>query len=159
MKNGPIERVLPGLTLKGLKGVNVVVEAIPGLERFDPTQQTRQQIQTDTESRLRQNSIKVLTEQEWLKSLESSEDCSLLYINLDVRVPEEIPLFTYNILVELKQEVLLVRDMTKVCLAATWDRGWSGLTGRSPVKKDILENVKDLVDIFINDYLAVNPKK
>jgi len=159
MKNEPIERVMPSLTLKGLKGVYVTVEAITGLEKLDPTQQTQQQIQTDTEMRLRQNSIMVLTQQEWFELLEGSGGCSLLYINVSVRVLEEIPIFTYNISVELKQEVVLVRDLTKICMATTWNTGSAGLNGHFPVKKNILESVNAHVDNFINDYWVVNPKE
>jgi len=54
--------------------------------------------------------------------------------------------------------VLLERDTTKFCFAATWDKSYAGIVGAKYIR-DIREAVKDLVDEFANDYLAVNPKR
>jgi len=66
-------------TLKGLQGVHVLVESLnPEVEKYDLT---KQQLQTDVELRLRQNSIKVLSEEELL----STPGKSYLYVNVNIQ--------------------------------------------------------------------------
>jgi hypothetical protein len=71
---------------------------------------------------------------------------------------KEIKLVAYSISLELKQTVFLARDTTKKYSASTWHIGSVGTVGLSNITT-IRESVKNDVDIFINDYLAVNPKK
>jgi len=140
-------------TLKGLQGVYVIVESLkPEVEKYGLTEQ---QLQTDVELRLRQNGIKVLSQQEWL----STPGRPWLYVNVNVVIHDEPPLVVaYNILLKLKQDVLLERDTTKRCDASTWYTGSIGCASLGKIGT-IREHVKNYVDKFINDYLAANPKK
>jgi hypothetical protein len=139
-------------TLKGLQSVYVVVESFESeVEKYGLTEQ---QIQTDVELRLRQNGIRVLSQQEWLSSAMNS----YLYVNVGIVRVEDFPLVSYNILLALKQSVFLARDPTKWCVATTWSTGSTGSAGFNKIEF-IRQFVKDHVDTFINDYLAVNPKK
>lgn len=141
----------PKDTLKGLQGVKVLVEAIkPEVEKYGLTEQ---QLQTDVELRLRQNGIKVLSEKEWL----SAAGQPYIYVNVNIMKVENIPLVTYGITLELKQNVSLERDPTKLCSASTWDRRGVMSAGLGKIE-NIRECVKGYVDNFINDYLAANPK-
>lgn len=139
--------------LQGLEGVFVVVENIrPEVEKYGLT---RKALQTDTELLLRQYGIKVLTREERL----STPGGPSLYINVDVNIREEGPVGAAAITVELFEEVLLLREPKRICYAATtWKRGGAVLVGWHRIK-DIRESVKDLVNEFINDYLAANPKE
>jgi ferredoxin-fold anticodon binding domain-containing protein len=139
-------------TLKGLQGVYVIIEDLePEVEKLGLT---RQQLQTDVELKLRQNSIKVLSEEEWFKTREKPH----LHINVSVVTREESRSAVYVISVNLYQYVFLARDITKVCDASTWKKETFGSVGLSRIET-IRESVKDDIDKFINDYLAVNPKK
>ena len=125
---------------------------------FDPElylTQCLQQLQTDVELRLRQNGIKVLSEEE--KSL--TLGMPSLYVRVSVMINDKSQLVVYSISLQLQQNVLLLRDPTKICPgASTWDTGSFGTVGESKIGT-MREDIKDKVDEFINDYLAVNPKK
>jgi len=45
-----------------------------------------------------------------------------------------------------------------VFLVPTWTTGLTGTTGNLNIR-GVRDHIKDLVDQFINAYLAVNPKK
>ena len=57
--------------------------------------------------------------------------------------------------VELNQIVLLERAPQQRMFASTWERNGTGITSRAQVA-EIRNRLKDLVDKFINDYLAEN---
>lgn len=139
--------------LQGLEGVFVVVECIkPEIEEYGLTKKA---LQTDTELQLRQYGIKVLTREE----LQSTPGGQNFYINVNVVKVEERPVAAVSISVELKEDVLLLREPKRICCcAATWRRGCAVLVGLIKIK-DLREDVKDLVNEFINDYLAANPKE
>lgn len=138
-------------TLKGLQGFYVMVENLTPEEEKHGI--TSQQLQTDVELKLRQNGIRVLTEQK--SFLTVGVPC--LYVNLNLTIDEELQLVAYNISIDLHQMVLLERDLTKRCDASTWTKGITGFIGLDNIK-NIRERVKDTVNLFVSDYLAVNPK-
>lgn len=144
----------PRDALKGLQGVRVLVEKLtPEVEKYGLTSQ---QLQTDVELRLRQNGIRVLSGQEQF----STPGMPYLYVNVGITMRDDIPLAVFVISVELNQNVFLARDTTKLCIASTWDtKGVVGSVGLDKIETTIREDVIDNVDQFINDYLAVNPKK
>lgn len=138
--------------LQGLEGVSVLVEYIlPEVEKYGLT---RQALQTDTELQLRQYGIKVLTEEEML----STPGMPCLYINVNVQIGEEILLAAAAINVELREKVLLLRKPKRICYSvSTWRKTGVRTVGLGRIK-DLRGTVKDLVNEFINDYLAANPK-
>jgi len=141
-------------TLKGLKGVYVVVEDISEAEKLGLTL-TTQQIQTNVELKLRRSGIKVLSEEE--RSKEPGRP--YLYVNVNIYknaiVSGDYPLIVYTASVQLTQQVYLVRDTKKWCYAATWEMEYVEAVRKSKIRS-IRVFVKDIVDEFINDYLAVN---
>jgi len=140
--------------LRGLTGVNVLVEAIES-EMVKYGVPSREMVQTKVELRLRSAGIQVLTEDESIKSLGSP----YLYINLN---PMKLPAdkgATYNIDINLKENVRLVRNPSMSCFAATWHVSCLGGASSSQITAGIQQSLDDLIDEFINDYLAVNPKK
>jgi hypothetical protein len=135
-------------TLKGLHGVNVLVEELqPEAEKYGLTKEA---IQTDTELRLRQYGIKVLSPEEPL--------ISWLYINVTTVVDEPLGIAAVAVQVQFRQQVLLYRNLKTRVIATTWRKDMVVRVGATKLK-DVRESVKDLVDKFINDYLAVNPKE
>lgn len=145
-------------SLRGLKGVELVMEVInPEAERKGLT---RSQLQTDVELRLRKAGIKVLTRQERLKT----PGYPFLYVNVStVKTPETLGgllggLYGYSISVELREKVILARNRSIETYAATWSKGVVGTVGADKLRS-VREGVGDLVDEFINDYLAMNPRR
>ena len=146
--DGKFERA----TLRGLKGVQVVVEELrPEIERAGLK---KQQLQTDVELRLRKAGIRVLTRKERLKT----PGTPLLYLNVNALTAVDNKAVVFGISVELNQEVRLVRDPKIIVDATTWSTDSVGIADVNNIR-DIRRRVGDRVDVFINAYLAMNPKK
>lgn len=146
--------ISPALTdqqrvLVGLKGVGVLVENIrPDAERLGLT---RDQITTDVELRLRKAGIRVLSREERYKT----PGMSYLYVNVNTAINLNALICAYSVSVELKEWVKLANGFkTPACI---WITGSVGLTATDRLNK-IRDSVGDKIDIFINDYLAANPK-
>jgi hypothetical protein len=135
--------------LVGLKGVNVLVEGMnPQAERLGLT---AAQIKTDIELRLRKAGVRVLTKEENMKTPGSP----VLYVNVNAIVGQNLPLVTYSSHVALKEWVTLARGGETY--GDIWKNSVVGTVGIDKITQ-IRGGVGDLVDIFINDYLAANPK-
>lgn len=139
-------------TLKDLPGVGVLVEKLP--EELEREGLRRDQLQRGVESQLRKAGIKVF----------SREECSkipgepYLYLNLNVNISKtESDLYPYTIDVMLIQKVSLVRDPNRITYAITWSTGGVGSITKSIVNQ-LRDNVAEVVDIFIQRFLAENPK-
>jgi hypothetical protein len=62
-----------------------------------------------------------------------------------------------SIWLTFKQGAFLERDRTKFCLGViTWKNGFYGTISNKNIQ-NLRNNLKDLSDMFINDYLAANP--
>jgi hypothetical protein len=135
-------------TLKGITGISVLVEeinnkALSGL--------TRDALQTDIELRLRKAGVEVHDPND-----KSSYDLPLLYVNVHC-LSISGGMFAFNIEVQVQQAVHLRRDPSIVSSGATtWKV--AGL-GTASSGRSIRDHVEDLVDNFLNDYLAANPEK
>ncbi len=128
-------------TLKGISALTVVVEHVAN--DIDPSGTLISQIQTDVELKLRLAGIMVNQESE-----------QFLYVDANI-VRIESGRYIFNCILELNQGVTLKRNNT-FCFACTWSANCAGITNSL---EKIRDSVKDLVDIFINAYLSVNPKK
>ncbi|MGD0829170.1 MAG: hypothetical protein ABSA09_13960 [Desulfobaccales bacterium] len=136
--------------LVGLKGVNVLVEAMhPEAERLGLT---RDQIKTDVELRLRKAGVRVLTEEEVFKM----PGMPYLYVRVGTLAAQDIPIIAFSIRVELKEWGRFTGGFEG--FGGLWDTTSLGTVGTKNIRK-IRESLGDLVDDFINNYLAANPKK
>ena len=137
--------------LKGLSGVYIMPEtplepdAIAGGLSYDA-------IRTDVELKLRQAGIRVLSGDEWERAPGKP------YLQVWPRVLKGGVLggYIYQITVEFKQHVSLVRTSDIKVFAVTWSTEHMGYT---PDLKDIRDRMKLLLDRFIDAYLGVNTKK
>jgi hypothetical protein len=137
-------------TLRGVEGVYVIVEDLKSdVERAGLT---RQQLQTDVELQLRKAGIRVFAKQEQFRS----PGQPLLYVNASALLHPN-GLAAYNIRVELNQRASLDIN-TSSASVATWHVGMLGMIGVSRVSDTVRNDVRDLVDQFINAYLSVNPR-
>lgn len=143
-------------SLKTLPGVRVTVERFRSAAEeagFD-----KQVFQTDVELKLRMAGVRVL---------ETKGTLPLLYVNVNVLHRKAGEMEAFHITVELIQEAIIRSQLcsgreglSEDALAnSTMDATtWSiGATGFGAVA-DVRNTVKDLVDKFANDWLAVNPR-
>ena len=137
-------------TLKGLKGVEVVIQDIRSEAQGDGL--TKDLLQKDVELRLRKAGIKVLTMAESLKT----PGMPYLYVNINTLKEKE--LYAINISVELKQGVYLDRNPAINIHAETWSAKSVVMVGANQMKTHIRESLGNKVDKFINAYFVVNPK-
>jgi len=142
-------------SLRGLKGIAVVVEALqPEAERDGLT---KSQIQTDSELKLRQAGIRVLPTEESFKVPGSP----YLYMNINTTKNDVLygafSTYVFSLQVALKQDVTLTRDSDLKGSATTWETHALGTVGANNLQ-DTRRVLGDLLDRFINDYLAENPK-
>jgi hypothetical protein len=142
-------------SLRGVAGVQVIIETMkPVMERMGLTEQL---LQTDVELRLRKAGVPVLSQAERLPL----PDMPWLYVRVagleDRTTSGHLLGYAYAIVVGFYQNVLLARDFSPYPGARTWDAERIGITSRD-AGRVIRDAVGDLVDQFINDYLAVNPE-
>ncbi len=137
-------------SLRGLKGVSVEIEKLSFNIEKDGLK--REQIKTDVELKLRLAGIKVVTEEESI----NEPGQPYLFVNVNSN-KSELGFYSFSITIELNQLVLLIRDLDTIFTACTWSTKTVGFAGVEKVGQ-IRDYIKDDVDLFINDYLFVNPK-
>ena len=139
-------------SLVGLTGVHVIVEPLtPEVERQGLT---RIAIQTDAELRLRKAGIRVFTDEEFAKDLDAP------FLGLAATISTESGSWGVSQFVDLYQGVILQRNPSVSLGAITW--GVERVNGHalpSYVARLARDVFNDMVDQFINAYLAMNPRK
>jgi hypothetical protein len=140
-------------TLQGLKGVRVLVEDLaPEIEREGLV---KDQLQKSVEEKLRSAGIKVLTQEEAVKTLGEP----YLYVNVNINFAKgEEERCSYSIDLALIQNVTLVRNPKQTSYAVTWSTGGVESIGKKSLG-DLRESVEEIVDLFVKAFFSVNPKK
>jgi hypothetical protein len=142
-------------TLRGIEGVHVLVEG-----NIDTHAQqaglTQNQRQTAVELRLRKAGIRVVT-QEQSRSMPGRP---WLYVAVAVLKSPPIDVWAFTIYVEVRQMVSLTRAPEIVIPGSTWAAS-AGLytVHTSMLQQTVRERLADVIDVFINAYLAVNPEQ
>jgi hypothetical protein len=140
----------PRDTLCGLKGVMVFIEDLDSdVEKYGLTKSL---LKKEVESRLRQADIPVLTVGEAL----STPGKPYLYLNLTTH-NTGTDLYSYSIRIEFNQDVFLMRQPSIKTSATTWNANVVGIVGVRNLPA-VTEDVTELVNKFIHDYLAANQK-
>jgi hypothetical protein len=133
--------------LQGLEGVRVVVERLkPEIERDGLFGST---LQTDAELSLQMAGIKILSEEEWLKT----PGAPYLYLRVDAFQCAKG--YVYNITLTLEEQATLVRNGLKV--SATTSRIGHQL-GITSSLSDIREEARDQVGEFAKAWQEANRK-
>jgi hypothetical protein len=139
-------------TLRGLKGVGVLVEKLP--PEVEKEGLSADQLQKEIGSKLQSAGIRLLTKEESLRAPGEP----YLYININVNIAKtESDIYPYSIDLLLIQKVSLVRDPKLTSYAITWSTGGVGSIGKQ-ILSQLRESVEAMVDVFIKAYLAENPK-
>lgn len=155
-KVGWTENASPIRSLKGLKGVGVLIENFD--EDAKKSGLSVSQLQADVELRLRKVGIKVLSAPEYI----AVAGAPYLYVRVTVITPGSgspfYGLFACSYVVMLRQSVFLERDPSVQCNGVTtWEKGGIGMYGENRVVEELRKSVGDMTDMFLNDYLTANP--
>ncbi len=141
----------PAASLKGISGV---VVDIPSLSMNDKCADvltsagiTATQIKTDTELRLREAGVPVIDKGQF--------GSVVLRIRLAALKQEYSA--CYSCTVSILDKCLLFRDQTVLVPAAIWEQGGVFFVGDQKLET-VRPSITDLVNEFVNDYLAANPK-
>jgi len=135
---------LKGLHLKGPPGVDVMIGPLqPEVEKHGLTEEA---IKTTVEFRLRRHGIRV------------NPSRLVLHIIVNVLIDEEFGCTAVNVLVEFLQPAVLLFNPKTQTSAATWSKSIITLAPLDEIT-GVMTGVQTLVDEFINDYLAANPKE
>jgi hypothetical protein len=140
----------PKDTLCGLKGVMVFIENID--TDVENHGLTKSLVKNEVESRLRQADIPVLTADEAF----NMPGKPYLYLNLTTH-NTGIELYSYSIRIELNQDVSMIREPSIRSSATTWIANMVGIVGVGNLPA-VTEDVSQLTNQFIRDYLAANRK-
>ena len=139
-------------TLRGLKGIGVLVEKLPA--EVEKEGLDKNELQRAVESKLQSAGIGLLTKEESLRAPGEP----YLYININVNVAKtESDIYPYSIDMLFIQKVSLLRDPKLTSYAVTWSTGGVGSIGK-PILSQLRESVEAMVDVFVNAYLMENPK-
>ena len=140
-------------TLRGIKAIFVAIESIrPEAEGYGLTQD---KILSDVELKLKRAGIKVLSKEEWLKTTGSPR----LYININQIYNNQVSAFVCDMNVNFNQKVYLETNPGVSCMATTWWTSATGIVGGKEMEKKVRGTIKEQIDLFLNDYLAVNLRK
>lgn len=132
--------------LKGIDSVFVVVEPLPnGASKLGLSEGI---IQTDVEQKLRLAGLRVVTNQEG----ENLPGSPYLYVRLIATDPPE----AVAIDIGLNENATLERNGSFAPEVDTWEKIH---VIANPSGQAVRDKIKDLADEFLNDWLAVNPKK
>ena len=137
-------------TLRGLKGFHVLVAELK--DDIKQAGLTGSILKTDVELKFRKAGIRILTRDEALLTPGKPH----LFVQVRaIKLKSPRGLF-YLALVSFGQDAILSRNHSIQTSLVTWEDSFLGTT--SEPLRSIREAVSDLVDEFMNDYLAVNPK-
>lgn len=137
-------------TLKNIRAIDVLIETLPPEVESDGL--TTAQLQADVESRLRESGIQI-----------SKDASEAFYVNVNAHrttapgatVPEDR--YMYNVEVNVNQPVVVLRT-NALELGTTWSRATVGMTLLPRLVDSVRGDVRDILDMFIDDFQSVNPK-
>jgi len=138
-------------TLKGLKGVNVHVFLFDD----ESTQVNRDTLQTKVELELRKAGIKVVSDM-------PDNNVGFLFVVCQLDKAKDLPMYYGALSVSLHQDIKLIRNPKIMTRAQTWPLSKAPtifIAGDKVLEQQVDEILTDLLDIFLNDYLAANPKE
>lgn len=140
--------LFPAEPSNGLRGISVVDVAVERLssdaERFGLT---ADELKQDIQLKLRQNGIKV-----------SDVVAPFFYLVAHCVYIPELERFAYTVNAQFVQEVLLPRQPGLRLMGTTWHDGSTGHISQLGLRSSIRKATSDVVDRFLNAYLAENPK-
>jgi hypothetical protein len=150
-------------SLRGVRGISVVVDEIkPELARGALT---RERIQSDVETKLRKAGIHVYGPYDVVLTTPKPTTRPFLYVNLSSVSSRRYPgLHAVSITVDFHQNAVLARPFDEQSsprqsssTVTTWHSDVVAFIQLSDLSR-LREQIAALIDKFVSDYLAVNPK-
>lgn len=151
------ENFLPGIkpVLEGLKEFSVVVENLnPSLEKLGVT---KKQLQADAELKLRQAGIKVIE-----AGSPEKADSPYIYISIksiDYKLGDSSIGVIFSFRVDLREYAFLKRASKVTVVANSWSQNQIATCANDVFAVFTRDILKNIMDQFITDYLAANPKE
>lgn len=138
-------------SIYGAKWVIVVVDLHGDAEEAGLT---KKKLQVDVELKLRLAGINVKPFEGGQYSKENT------FLKVNVGTVKDDSLFIYCIALGFRQPVEIVRMPELYTFSGTtWENTMFASSDKSRFKESVRDTLKDLTDLFINDYLTANPKK
>lgn len=135
-------------SLRNIGSLYVVVEKTQ--PDFESAGLSTDLIKTDVELKLRLAGIHIL-EKHQITAMSP-----WVYVNVNSFFDNDLGVFAFNVSLGIWQPVKLERNNISV-FASTWATGSTGRVGLEAVRS-VRQQIKDVSDILINDYLSVNPR-
>lgn len=144
--------------LSGLSGKKILVAIdIERAARVEPYGLTAKAIFRQTQKQLQDYGIKVISQKE-LQAIPDYQRLVLgLYVNINAQLIEGIDIVPINTSIRFVEAVQLARSPEKFCVATTWQEETIQM-GVKEALPQVATTVRDVVQVFINDYLAANPQ-
>ena len=136
--------------LKGIKDIGVVVVLADDAVKAGLL---KSQVQTDVELKLRRNGIKVLSQAEYGPILQIN------VIAVPIQSADKQHTFSYACSVDfaLHEYVQIIRS-GEIILGSTWRMSGILHAPQDVFSSYVRRHISDSLDMFLNDYLAANPK-
>jgi hypothetical protein len=137
--------------LRGLRGFYVQVDSLP--YEVEEKGLTQQGLQREVELQLRKGGALVLTGEQ----ARDNPNAPRLHVRIPASKTDHQSLINYAIVVSFAQPAVLSRDSSIAVDAITWSKAGSGLVKSKKVDQ-IRKHACEIVDEFLNAYLAENPR-
>jgi hypothetical protein len=142
-------------TLAGIQGFLVVVNDLQlNVKPYAAKANlSKEELLKDIENRLTAAGIRVLTQDEWVKT----KGKPTLYMNLNTHEYQKY-WYAYDIRIEFQQVVFMEANPAVKLLTDTWSTNLTGAVNIGTLQ-NLRRHMLDLADRFIGVYQAANPKK
>lgn len=147
--------------LRGFQFTEVLIKVARSQSAGAEVGLSERQLQADVELRLRKAGLHVKAEGEAIsfEELTSNEILPTLYVSVSIVGSDDLKgVFAADVSVQLKRMGKFGKDYSQSIFAAVWSDGITSILGKDMLEPGIRRQIADLVDRFINDYLAANPK-
>jgi hypothetical protein len=132
--------------LEGIDTLRIIVEFLPS--DFSNLGLSESLIRTDLELKLRLAKIPITY------GLNSTH----IYLQVSGHKLENPNIIAsiYDITFRVKEEATLSRNK-KFAFAEIWENGYIGISPNNELSTNVRNRIKDIMDMFLNDYLKANP--
>ncbi len=140
-------------TLRGIKSLFIFIQSLP--REAQAFGLTREKMQKDIVSKIEMAGIKVVSYNDWYDVPGSP----YLFIGIGILPLPQHGDFTTTIHLELRQIADLKRNPELSYHATTWMRGETLYVKEAGLKSVVRDSLNDWLDLFLYDYLTVNPRE
>ena len=137
-------------SLRDLKGIAFEMEKVDSLAEIDGLKKIL--LETDVVVRLNQNDIPLIVDSVW----EKTPGHPYLLVSIRTMKIQEFKIYFYSLIVALYQDAKPIREPSLNLGAKTWEVTMMGYVETSTLMEEIRTSLLSLIDIFIEDYWAVN---